>query len=106
VATLWTRDGLLLDLGTVAEVRRVTFEVSEAPWVPQPWLEVSADGRSWAAVKAEASLADATLSLMRDPRHGAGELRFTAQARYLRIDPKLPARPGPLGVEAEPSGPG
>jgi hypothetical protein len=106
VATLWTRDGLLLDLGTVAEVRRVTFEVSEAPWVPQPWLEVSADGRSWAAVKTEASLGDATLSLMRDPRYGAGELRFTAQARYLRIDPKLPARPAPLGVEMAADGPG
>ncbi|HEY2946368.1 MAG TPA: hypothetical protein VGN09_28305 [Vicinamibacteria bacterium] len=106
VATLWAGDGLLLDLGTVAEVRRVTFEVSEAPWVPQPWLEVSADGRSWAAVKAEAALADATLSLMRDPRHGAGELRFTAQARYLRVDPKLPARPGPLGVEVAVDGPG
>jgi hypothetical protein len=101
-ATLWTGDGLLLDLGSVVEVRRVTFELSEAPWISRPWVEVSPDGRSWAAVQAEASLADATLSLMRDPRHGDGELRLTAQARYVRIEPKLPARPGPLGVETQP----
>jgi hypothetical protein len=100
--TLWARDGVLLALGTVAEVRRVTFELSDAPWIARPWVEVSADGRSWTGVQAEASLADATLSLMRDPRHGAGELRFTAQARYVRIDPKLPARPGTLGVEIQP----
>jgi hypothetical protein len=48
-------------------------------------------------VEATASLADATLSLMKDPRHGRGEVRFAPQtARFLRLDPRLPARAGIL----------
>jgi hypothetical protein len=34
---------------------------------------------------------------MKDPRRGQGEVSFTSQkARYFRLDPRLPARPGPL----------
>jgi hypothetical protein len=103
VPTLWSRDALLVDLGRTTTVDRVTFELSEAPWVARPWLEVSTDGRAWTSVEATASLADATYSLMRDPRHGPGEVRFAPQpARYFRLDPRLPAGLGPLGVETQP----
>jgi hypothetical protein len=62
-------------------------------------VALSIDHRMWTEMEAAASLADATLSLMRDPRHGQGELRFApVRARYLRLDPRLPARPGPLQV--------
>ena len=58
---------------------------------------MSIDKKAWTSVDATASLADATLSLMKDPRHGLGEVRFAPQtARYFRLDPRLPARPGPL----------
>lgn len=98
--TRWTAGGALIDLGGVETVSRVTFETSEAPWVAAPRLEVSRDGRHWRAVAASASLADATLALYRDPRRGCGELRFgPVEARFLRLDPRLPARPGALGAE-------
>ena len=36
---------------------------------------------------------------MRDPRHGRGAVRFApTTARYLRLDPRLPARPAALGI--------
>jgi len=50
-------------------------------------------------MEAEASLADATLSLYRDPRAGRGEVRFPPLlARRIRIAPGLPARPGLLEI--------
>ena len=99
VATRWSADGLELTLRESRPVGRVAFELTDAPWVAQPRVEVSCDGERWEAVKAEASLADATLSLYRDPRHARGEIRFTPrEALLLRIDPAVPARPGTLEV--------
>ncbi|HEY2945336.1 MAG TPA: hypothetical protein VGN09_23075 [Vicinamibacteria bacterium] len=97
--TLWSAEGITLDLGEARPVERVAFELSEADWIARPRVALSIDHRMWTEVEATASLADATLSLMRDPRHGQGELRFApVRARYLRLDPRLPARPGPLQV--------
>ena len=95
--TLWSADGIMLDLGESRPVERIGFELSEADWIPRPHLAVSIDKEAWTSVDATASLADATLSSMKDPRHGLGEVRFARQtARYFRLDPRLPARPGPL----------
>jgi hypothetical protein len=97
--TLWSGEGILVDLGEVRPVERVVFEVSDADWIARPRVSVSVDKQAWTPVEATASLADATLSLMRDPRHGLGEVRFAPQpARYLRLDPRLPARSGALEV--------
>jgi hypothetical protein len=77
----------------------VAFELSDAPWVEHPTVEASADGIKWEAIEATASLADATLSLYRDPRQGRGEVRFPPrEVRFLRLDPRLPARPGAFDV--------
>ncbi len=57
------------------------------------------DGATFEPVAAGASLADATLSLYRDPRHGRGEVRFAPRdVLFLRLDPALPARAGALEV--------
>lgn len=97
--TAWREDGVLVDLGRVEPVERVVFELSDAPWIARPNVELSVDGITWVPVEARASLADATLSLYADPRHGRGEVRFRAvTARYLRLDRRLPARPGVLEV--------
>jgi hypothetical protein len=96
-ATLWGPEGLTLDLGAPRSVSGVAFELSDAPWMERPRVEVSVDGREWRAVPAGASLADATLALYRDPRRGQGLVRFPrTEARLVRLDPRLPARPGPL----------
>ena len=96
-ATLWTPEGIVIDMGGPGILEGVTFELDESAWIARPRVEVSTDGRSWTAVPAQASLADATLSLMRDPRHGRGAALFAPTAgRYLRLDPRLPARAGPL----------
>jgi hypothetical protein len=95
--TLWTNDGAILDLGAPRSIDRVVFELSDADWVARPRVEISVDKQTWTELEATASLADATLSLMKDPRHGRGEVRFPLQtARYVRLDPRLPARPGTL----------
>ncbi len=97
--SLSTAQGLVLDLGAEQAVGRVVFEVGDGEWLERPRVEVSADGRVWRDVAGEASLADATLGLYRDPRWGRGEIRFPGlRARFLRLDPRLPARPGTLGV--------
>lgn len=97
VATLWTSEGLLLTLEETRAVGRVAFELSDEAWVSRPRVEVSTDGESWEPVEAQASLADATLSLYRQPRHARGEIRFAPRAvRFIRLDPRLPARPGAL----------
>jgi len=98
-ATLWTHDAVVVDLGTAQEVRRLVFEPDDRPWVT-PGLAASTDGQAWTTIEARASLADATLSSMRDPRHGLAEIRFAPiTARYLRIAPDVPMRPGTLGAE-------
>jgi hypothetical protein len=98
-ATLWTPSGLVVTLPAPREVERVAFEMSDAPWVARPSVEASLDGAAWEPVEATASLADATLSLYRDPRHGRGEVRFAQRTvRILRLDARLPARGGALEV--------
>ena len=80
-------------------VGRVVFELSDAPWIAHPAVEVSHDGLTWVPVDARASLADATLSLYRDPLRARGEVRFAPRAvRFLRLDPHLPARPDAFEV--------
>jgi hypothetical protein len=82
-----------VDLGEAVLVSRVSFEVSDAPWVAQPTLAASVDGRSWEDVPATASLADAAYGLVRDPKAGRGEVRFPPRlARFVRLDARLPAR--------------
>jgi hypothetical protein len=99
VAVLWTRQGAQLDLGAAQDVGRILFELSDAPWIPHPRVRVSADGAAWETLAAEASLADATLSLTRDPRHALGALQLPARAvRYIQLDPRLPARAGVVWV--------
>jgi hypothetical protein len=99
VATRWTSEGTVLTLAEPRTIVRVAFELSDAEWVPRPSVLASLDGVTWQSVPATASLADATLALYRDPRHGRGELRFAATAaRFLRLDPRLPARAGVFEV--------
>jgi hypothetical protein len=94
-STRWTPDGILVAFGEARTVGRVAFELSDAPWVGAPAVEASLDGLAWEPVEATASLADATLTLYRDPRHGRGEVRFAPRAaRFLRLDRRLPARVG------------
>ena len=98
--TRWSEEAIVVDLGAARTVRRIVFEPDERPWVASPDVKVSADGRTWTPAAAQASLADATLSLMRDPRRGRAEIRLApVEARYLRIALDLPARPAALGVE-------
>jgi hypothetical protein len=95
--TLWEVRGCTLDLGEPAPLRRLIFEVSDEPWVARPRLAFSMDGIAWQEATGRASLADAALSLIADPRHGLGEIRVApTTARYVRLDPSLPARPGIL----------
>jgi hypothetical protein len=97
--TLFAGGGVVVDLGEAAPVGRVSFEVSDAPWIARPRVAASVDGLVWHEVEASASLADATLDLTRDPRRGRGEVRFAPRrARFLRIDPRLPARPGAFAI--------
>lgn len=88
-----------MDLGVEREVSGLGFELSEAPWVEEPEVQISADGRTWTAIPARASLAEATLALYADPRHGRGAVRFAPVAtRFVRLDVRLPARPVPMEV--------
>jgi hypothetical protein len=99
VAALWTNGAATLDLGVPTALERVVFEVDERPWVAAPLVEASLDGADWTRVPARASLLDATLALYRDPLHGRGEVRFEpVVARFVRLDPRLPARA--LGLAA------
>jgi hypothetical protein len=98
-ATRWTPAGAFLDLGEAQRVEALVFELSDAPWVSAPRIEASVDGAAWERLEAEASLADATLSLYRDPRNARGEVRFAPrEVRYLKVDPRLPARRGVLEI--------
>jgi hypothetical protein len=96
---LWATDGFVVDLGEKTPVSRVSFELTDGRWIAQPRLEISAEGRSWELLSATASLADATLSSMQEPRHPRGELRFLrTTTRFLRLDPRLPAASAAFGV--------
>jgi hypothetical protein len=98
-ATRWAPEGLLLDLGGPRSLRRVVFEPSEEPWIEQPRISVSIDGLAWSEVPARASLADAVLSLMKDPERGLAEVQIPRQtARFVLVDRRLPARRGALSV--------
>ncbi len=58
-----------------------------------------ATGGSGTTSRRELSLADATLSLYRDPRHGRAALRFAPrEARFLRVGREVPLRPGALEI--------
>lgn len=94
-ATRWTAEGAIVTLPEPQTIGRVAFELSNAEWIAEPRVSVSLDGAHWDAVNATANLADATLSLYRDPRHGRGELRFSPRlVLSLKLDPRLPARAG------------
>lgn len=96
---LWRETDVTLDLGRVVEVGRVTFPLSDAPWRAEPGVSLSDDGVTWREVKAMASLADAAFSLVQDPRHGVGEVRFRRQlARFVRIPRTVPIGPGDVGA--------
>jgi len=99
VATRFTPGGIVVVLPEARPIGRVVFELSDAPWIARPPVEASLDGVTWVPVEARASLADATLSLYRDPLRGRGDVRFTPRpVRLLRLDPRLPARPGAFDV--------
>jgi hypothetical protein len=98
--TAWGADGIVIDSGAVRKIHRVTFEIGDAEWIAAPWVDVSEDGVTWDRLAAEASLADAVVSLVQDPRHGRGEVRFAARtARWVRVDPRVPARPPLVWVD-------
>ncbi len=98
-ASRWSSEHVVLTLPEPRRIRRVAFELSDAPWVAAPRVAASLDGVTWEPVAASASLADATLSLYSDPTHGRGEVRFEPRAlRFLRLDGRLPARGGALEV--------
>ena len=97
VPARWSEAGAVVVLGEPRRVSGVVFELGDGPWTARPRVEISHDGRAWEAVEAVASLADATVSLYRDPRHGRGAVRFaTREVRFLRIGRDLPLRPGLL----------
>ncbi len=77
----------------------VVFELDDREWRAHPRVQASLDGLEWQPVEAQASLADATFSLYRDPRHARGALVFAPlETRFLRLDPELPARRGALEI--------
>jgi hypothetical protein len=97
--TRWTADGALVDLGTPRRTSAIVFELDDGPWPDGLGVQSSLDGRTWDDVEAELSLADAALSLYRDPRHGRAALRYAPrEARYLRVGREVPLRPGALEI--------
>jgi hypothetical protein len=97
VPTRWSEEGSLVDLGEPRRVSGLAFELGDGPWADRPRVQSSRDGEAWDDVAATASLADATLALYRDPRHGRGALRFPPlETRFLRVGREVPARGGAL----------
>jgi hypothetical protein len=93
-ALLVGSEGTTVDLARVATVERIVFEPDARPWIANPKVAISEDGAHWTSIAATADLGDATLSLMRDPQHGLADVRFAAvRARFIRLDPALPAQP-------------
>jgi hypothetical protein len=98
--TAWGRDGIVIDTGASRTIRRVTFEIGDDEWIAAPRVDVSDDGVTWERIPAAASLADAVVALVQDPPHGRGEVRFGPRtARWVRIDPRVPARPPLVSVD-------
>ena len=96
VPTVWSPAGVVADLGAPRLVESVVFEMSDAPWVDAPAVEVSTDGVSWTPVTARASLADATLST---PARPAARLRrgdVPARDRAVRAGEWRSPRAGPV----------
>jgi hypothetical protein len=90
-----TRTGTMIDIGDVRRLDRVVFVLDWSAWISNPLIAHSIDGENWRETRGSVSLADATLSLYRDPQNGCGEIRFAPlRARFLRIDPRLPVRDG------------
>ncbi len=99
VASVWNAEGPVADLGAPHLVEGIEFELDDRPWVESPRVSLSLDGRQWQHVRGAASLADAAVSLYRDPRHGRGAVRIEGrEARFVRLDAAMPARPGTLWV--------
>jgi hypothetical protein len=97
--TRWDARWVTVDLGEVRPVSGLVFELGDGPWNESPRVVVSRDGQAFEEVEARASLADATLSLYRDPRRGRGHVLFGPRdARILRIERAFPIRPGALQV--------
>jgi hypothetical protein len=99
-----TTDGTVVDLGTERTVRALSFELSDGAWLDPVTLDVwPRDATVPAVVHARASLAEATLALLRNPRNGRAQIRFEPPlaARRIVLPPTLPARPGTLRVEFE-----
>jgi hypothetical protein len=71
VPTVWTSAGVIADLGRAPRRVRRVRDVGRALGGGARGRGLD-DGVSWTPVAARASLADATLSLLRDPRHGVG----------------------------------
>ncbi len=104
VATLWSGTQATIDLGRVRRLGGVVFELDDREWTSRPRVQASSDGVSWRELEAQASLADATLSLYRDPRHARGALLFQPlETRWLRLDPDLPARKGAIEITCPPA---
>lgn len=99
VPVVWTAQGLVLDLERRERIDTVAFEMSDAPFVAETSVELSDDATRWQAVPAAASLADATMSLVRNPRQGLAELRFApAEARFVRLPAVMPYKWGTAWV--------
>jgi hypothetical protein len=97
--TRWTADSALVDLGAPRRVSGIVFELDNGSWPDRLDVRCSLDGQAWDEVEAELSLADATLSLYRDPRHGRAALRFAPrEARFLRVGREVPLRRGALEI--------
>jgi hypothetical protein len=97
--TRWTATGALVDLGAPRRVSGIVFELDRGSWPDRPRVQSSRDGQAWDDVEAALSLADATLSLYRDPRHGRAALRFAPrETRFLRVDREIPLRRGALEI--------
>jgi len=94
--TLHAHDEALLDLGRERVVARLCFR--PAPGWSRPRLFAAGEEASFSELPLEISLADAALSLVREPLAGRVELRFAPRrARYLRL---VGARIGGDALEA------
>jgi hypothetical protein len=99
VATRFTPDAIVLALPEPRTIGRIAFELSDEEWIAGPRVETSLDGVAWEPVVAAASLADATLSLYRNPTRGRGEVLFPPRpVRFVRLDPRVPVREGALEI--------